>query len=214
MVGKHDKDNGRLKGLCLSLLRAESEDDVVRLLTEAGYWEDPKAWRLYGDNPNNRGTAGAQQAHSDAAIVEKLVNSIDATLMNEALVRGIDPMGTEAPRTIQEGVIRFFDEGFRENSKIGGRFSAWPTKKITEISRRITICATGATATKGDPCFTIADAGEGQTPEMFPHTLLTLSESNKKQIGFVQGAFSMGGTGVLRFCGRRKPAPEAAYIQG
>ena len=204
MVDRSHKDNERVKELCLALLRADSEDEVVRLLTEAGFWEAPTGWRLYGDNPNNRGTAGAQQAHSDAAIVEKLVNSIDATLMSEAFVRGIDPMGPEAPTTIQEGVIRFFDEGFRENSKIGGRFSTWPTLKITEIARRITICATGAAATKGDPCFTIADAGEGQTPEMFPHTLLTLSESNKKQIGFVQGAFSMGGTGVLRFCGRRK----------
>ncbi|MHC4539116.1 MAG: hypothetical protein ACYS74_04960 [Planctomycetota bacterium] len=197
-------DNEETKELCMNLLKADSEDEVVSLLKEKGYWDNPDLWRFYGDNPNNRGTAGAQQAHSDAALVEKLVNSIDARLMNEALVRGIDPTGPDAPSTIREAVIRFYDEGADVESSVAGRLSSWSEPKIRETSKGIAICATGSKAKEGEPCFTISDSGEGQTPEMFPDTLLTLSKSNKKDIPFVQGTFSMGGTGVLRFCGDRK----------
>jgi len=35
-----------------------------------------------------------------------------------------------------------------------------------------------------------------------PETLLSLNKSNKLRIPFVQGKFNMGGTGVLKFCGR------------
>jgi hypothetical protein len=35
-----------------------------------------------------------------------------------------------------------------------------------------------------------------------PETLLSLNRSNKLRIPFVQGKFNMGGTGVLKFCGR------------
>ena len=42
--------------------------------------------------------------------MEKLVNSVDARLMNECLVLGIDPEGPSAPRTIREAVARFFEE--------------------------------------------------------------------------------------------------------
>ena len=196
--------NDDIKTLCMKLLRADSEEEVISRLKTAGYWDDRKCWRLYGDNPNNRGTAGAQQAHSDAALVEKLVNSIDATLMNQCLIRGIDPTSKYAPSSMREAVIKFYDEDAEPESIYAGRFSFWADNKITQIARDLTISATGLPAKKGDPCFTIVDKGEGQTPEMFPYTLLTLSESNKKQISFVQGAFSMGGTGVLRFCGEKK----------
>ncbi len=197
-------ENESVRALCLSLLKADSESDVVSLLSAKGYWDNRDVWRFYGDNPNNRGTAGAQQAHPDAALVEKLVNSIDAQLMNEALVRNIDPAGPDAPSTIHDAVIRFYDETANPKSTVAGRLSSWSESKIREMSKSITICATGAKAQDGDPCFTISDSGEGQTPEMFPDTLLTLSKSNKKDIPFVQGTFSMGGTGVLRFCGERK----------
>ena len=36
-----------------------------------------------------------------------------------------------------------------------------------------------------------------------PSTLLSLGESNKLKIPFVQGKFNMGGTGVFRFCGKQ-----------
>src|SRR5581483_1684228 len=66
----------------------------------------------------------------------------------------------------------------------------------------ITLAATGATARAGNPCFSIADAGDGQVPRRWPDTLLSLNRSNKLRTLFVQGAHNQGGTGALRFCGR------------
>ena len=47
------------------------------------------------------------------------------------------------------------------------------------------------------------DKGEGQTPNQFPDTFLSLKRTNKAKIGFVQGKYNCGGTGVLPFCGER-----------
>ena len=47
---------------------------------------------------------------------------------------------------------------------------------------------------------------EGQKPEDFPKTFLSLSEKNKEGIPFVQGKFNMGSTGSLRFCTRSNRA--------
>ena len=50
-----------------------------------------------------------------------------------------------------------------------------------------------------NPCYSIIDSGEGQTPELFQDTFLSLSKGNKSEVQFVQGKFGMGGTGVFRF---------------
>ena len=74
----------------------------------------------------------------------------------------------------------------------------WGEEKVREIARGITLCATGVRPTL---CITIADCGEGQTPDRLPDTILSLNKSNKTYIPFVQGQFNQGGTGALRFCG-------------
>jgi len=55
------------KELCLALVKAEEETEVLNLLKEEGYWDDPTAWRKYGDKENNFATIGAQQTRPDAA---------------------------------------------------------------------------------------------------------------------------------------------------
>ena len=190
------------KKLCLALMEADSENTVITLLKNAGYWEKQDAWRFYGDYENNFNTIGNQKSRSDDALVEKLVNSVDARLMNECLVRGIDPEGKDAPKSIQEAVARFFDNAPAGKYSLAGRIRDWTDSKRTEVARGITLTATGAQPGSGNPCFTISDIGEGQTPEMIPHTLLSLKESNKLRIPFVQGMFNMGGSGVLKFCGK------------
>src|SRR5215469_9099088 len=96
-------NNGQTRDLCACLLYAESEDEVIGLLTKAGYWEDPTVWRHYGDVENNWGQGGNQQSLAEAALVEKIVNSVDARLLNECLERRIDPQRTrraqEYPRS-------------------------------------------------------------------------------------------------------------------
>jgi len=69
----------------------------------------------------------------------------------------------------------------------------------TRLAENIMLVSTGQ---KSNPCYTIIDKGEGQTPQKMPNTLLSLAKSNKLRIPFVQGKFNMGGTGSLRFCGK------------
>lgn len=185
------------KNLCLALMRADTEVDVINILEGNGYWSDPNLWRYYGDYENNFNTIGNQQARPDSALIEKLINSVDARLMGESLVRQIDPEGNEAPKNIREAVAWFFGGS---HSKSAGRLKEWTDSQRTEVARGITLSATGGKP-PNYPCFSIADNGEGQSPKTMPETLLSLTRSNKLRIPFVQGKFNMGGTGVLKFCG-------------
>jgi len=192
--------NEECKDLCLRLMQADTEDEVIAALSAVGLWDDSQAWRLYGDYENNYNTVGNQQSRPDAALVEKLVNSVDARLMNECMVREIDPTGSDAPRTIREAVARFFEERSNPRDLHAGRMSDWTDAERTAVARDITVCATGD---KRRPSFTVADRGEGQTPLDLPDTILSLHRDNKLRIPFVQGKFNMGGTGALKFAGRR-----------
>lgn len=169
------------KDLCLALMNADSEQEVITILKSAGYWDDPAAWRNYGDSENPIGVTGNQQANPEAALAEKLTNSGDAVLLLACREAGIEPKSDDAPGTISDAVKQFF----------GGTSS-------TKLSERITIAATGLMAHEGYPCISIADTGEGQTPDMVPYTFLSLNKDNKVGIPFVQGRFNQGGAGVLR----------------
>jgi len=48
------------------------------------------------------------------------------------------------------------------------------------------------------------DNGEGQHPEKFEDTFLSLLVGNKNEIHFVQGKYNMGGSGGIVFCGKRR----------
>jgi hypothetical protein len=193
--------NDETKALFLSLLNVDSEEDVIEALKSTGYWTDRSAWRLFGDNENNYSTIGNQQAKPEAALVEKIINSVDATLMLKCLLRGINPEGPRAPKSVREAVAMFFEDSPNPQDPLVGRISEWTTARRREVAQGITFAATGARAREGNPTFTICDNGEGQTPERMPDTLLSLNKSNKLRIPFVQGKFNMGGTGVLKFCG-------------
>ena len=184
--------------LCMALLRADTEEEVIALLGEQGYWDNPGLWRAFGDREDNFSTIGNQSGSPDGALVEKLVNSVDAVLMGECLIRGTKPNSPQAPKSISQAVAEFF---FDDRSKADtlGSISYWDTEKRREFSDLITLAATGA---RQKPSFTVVDAGEGQTPNSMPNTLLSIDKQNKVDVHFVQGKFNMGGTGSLRFCGR------------
>jgi hypothetical protein len=177
--------------LCLSLLKSETEDEVVQVLQRAGYWTDRSVWRAYGDITNNRGVVGNQQSSPVAALVEKLVNSIDALLLGECLAEGVDPTGPEAPRTMHLATEELFDVP-------GGQIERLTATERTKLAERIQLVACG---TKDQPAYMVIDDGEGQTPESLPTTFLSLLRENKTRIPFVQGKYNMGGTGVLQFAG-------------
>lgn len=205
--------------LCLALMQADTEDEVVSILTSAGYWHGTTAWRWLGDAENNFSSIGNQQSEAVAALIEKLINSVDARLMDAAAVAGIDPASSSAPKSIREAVARFY-EGKLSPKPNEGRIATWNNDKATAEGRLLTLAATGNMPSDGQPSLTIADQGEGQEPDRWPDTFLSLQRSNKLRIQFVQGKFNMGGTGALQFCGgryklqlivsRRNPALVAA----
>ena len=180
------------KVLFEQLLKAESENDAAEILDRAGYGLDNEsAWQALGDMENNFSTVGNQQTEATAALVEKIINGLDANLMAECFRAGVDPEGPEAPRTMADAVQQFF--GVRD-----GQLSNVDTKRLTELASNLHVVAVGE---KSSPCYLIVDGGEGQTPNAFPDTFMSLNRSNKLRIPFVQGKFNSGGTGVLQFCG-------------
>ncbi|MGA2806128.1 MAG: hypothetical protein ABSF89_17370 [Acidimicrobiales bacterium] len=181
-------------------MRADTEAEVVALLHEAGYWDDPGAWRLFGDNDNNYAPIGNQQSEAIAALIEKVINGIDARLMNACREHGIDPESPDAPRSMREAVARFFEGKAALSSEVGGRISSWPDEKSTAEGRLLTVAATGNMPKDGQFSISIADQGEGQEPDSFPTTFMSLQRNNKLHVFFVQGKFNMGGTGALQFC--------------
>jgi hypothetical protein len=188
------------RALCLELMRADSQEKVVALLQNVGYWDNDDAWRFLGDQEGNWSSIGNQQSEAVAALIEKVVNSIDSRLVNACLEVGVDPESNKAPKSIRDAVALFFDGDRDPDSEIAGRIVHWDGARLTAEGRLITVAATGFMPGDGLPSITIADRGEGQTPDAFPETFLSLSRTNKFRIHFVQGKFNMGGTGALQYC--------------
>ena len=188
--------------LCLNLMRADTEAEVVSLLQEAGFWDDEAAWRYLGETENNYSSIGNQQSKPVPALIEKLINGIDARLLNACRERGINPESSNAPRSMREAVGRFFEDHNSQLPSDAGLISLWTNNQATSEGEQLTLSATGYSPSSGSglPCLTIADAGEGQTPDEFPATFLSLHRSNKLRVLFVQGKFNMGATGALQFC--------------
>jgi hypothetical protein len=147
------------------------------------------SWHPMGGTENNYGVIENQQASPVAALIEKLTNSIDARLMRLCQESGCDPKGASAPPNMSAAIELFFN----------GAHKTWylppPRRKEAEA---IQMVASGNTK---QPCLLIYDDGEGQHPDDFEATFLSLLRGNKNEIPFVQGKYNMGGTGALVFCG-------------
>ncbi len=180
------------KKLCFELLSSETEDEVTVVLKKWGFWENANSWKPYGNVQNNRGIVSNQQSSPVAALVEKIVNSIDAVLTGECFRAGIEPTSVNAPKTMQDATEQFFQvkDGRIENQSASQR---------TKLAEMIVLVATG---TKENPNYVLIDQGEGQSPDKFESTFLSLLRDNKTRIAFVQGKYNMGGTGVLQFSGK------------
>ena len=73
------------KDLCLKIAKSDNEASIISILKQAGYWDRNDCWRYLGDQENNFSTIGNQQSKPETALVEKLINSVDAVLMSECL---------------------------------------------------------------------------------------------------------------------------------
>ncbi len=181
--------------LFYKLLHAETEDAVERILDDAGYGiGDLSHWRPLGGFGNNFGAVGNQQSDPSNALLEKIINAIDASFMALCYEQNIDPKGPHAPQTMAAASELFLGIP-------GGRLNdVEDQRRLREMAENIQLVAVGG---KANPSYLIIDRGEGQTPSQFPKTFLSLHEDNKIAIPFVQGRFNSGGTGILQFCGTK-----------
>ena len=170
------------------LLTSGEEIDVSALICKSTNF----SWKPLGGNENNFGVIENQQASPIAALIEKLTNSIDAILMKKCLEAGIDPKSSSAPQSMHQAIETFFAPDHKN----------WHLSGIRKKqAQSIQILASGSRA---HPCITIYDDGEGQHPENFERTFLSLLQGNKNEIPFVQGKYNMGGTGAIVFCGEHR----------
>ncbi|MFC1981734.1 hypothetical protein ACFLVN_05805 [Chloroflexota bacterium] len=180
------------QNLFLCLADSETESDVIRHLQKAGLWEDPTNWQCFGGIEDNWSTIGNQQSNPQSALVEKLINSVDAMLMAKCKKSGLDPEGLNTPQDLTQALSRFFHIPY-------GKLSLLDSKARSILADNICLVATGA---KSNPCYSVIDKGEGQSQNSMPDTILGLFRSVKRKIPFVQGKFHMGGTGTFRFSGK------------
>ena len=122
--------------LAIALAKAETEEAVIQILKECHYWEDYSLWAPLGDNSNNYSIIGNQQSSPDSAFVEKMINSIDACLNGECLKRGINPMGPEAPQSMEDALEKFY------GIKRGGLMML-DSRRRSELAQNIIVAATG-----------------------------------------------------------------------
>lgn len=188
--------------IALALIEADSVDDILAVFndSEAKEWfDDSQHWSPYGNRDKNWDTVGNQQTNPIGALVELITNGIDAILLRKARESGlIDMRAPEVPQCMFDAVKRFFPH------VIEGKIGLLEPSQRTELARQCVQIGIRRPYRKNHqyPTYTILDAGEGQLPEDFPKTFLSLSEKNKEGIPFVQGKFNMGSTGSLRFCTR------------
>lgn len=174
------------------LLEAQTEQQVHLCLSNAGLLGDG-CWKPYGGRSNNSGSFLNQQASARGALVEKVINSIDAVLMAKAFERG-DIANGRAPSSMFKAAARYFDIP-------NGRLAKLDQRRRQTIARDVVQVVLSGNRTSGRPTVTTTDQGEGQSPESFPDTFLSLLASNKAPFPFVQGKFNMGSTGAVPFCG-------------
>lgn len=148
-------------------------------------------WHPLGGDENYFGIVRGQQSNPIAAIVEKVTNSIDALLMKKCYESGMDPKTPDAPHNMEEALQKFFVDHKKWDLQHARR------KQAEEIQ----IIADGPTR---NTSVIIYDNGEGQRPEDFENTFLSLVRGNKIHIHFVQGKYNMGGSGALLFCGKER----------
>ena len=185
-----------IKQLCTDIATQEDGKEVIEVLKRYNLWDNHDNWKVVGHNPNlnNHSIIGNQQSNPSNALVEKLVNSGDSALMLKCLENGIDPESDDAPKNLKEAVSNFF------NVNDGRWIDSDSSRKNQLAEKYCNLVVTGEKGTGANPTYTIIDSAEGQEPDDFHKTFLSLTQKNKSGIRFVQGKFGMGSYGAVNFC--------------
>jgi len=172
------------------LYECKTEQDVERYIKDNPQFFKNENWKPIGGTESNFSIIENQQSNPIAALVEKVTNSIDAILMKKCLELNLDPKDKDAPKSMDDAIDKFY----------GKEAKNWDLRTFRRSqSEEIQILADGPTK---ESAVIIYDNGEGQNPEKFEDTFLSLMRGNKNEIQFVQGKYNMGGSGAIVFCGK------------
>jgi hypothetical protein len=193
--------NMKSKDVCFQLLMAESEKEVQKIIEGTPELRKSSSWRPLDNRETNFNVTSNQASDGGKALTELMTNMVDAVLMKHAYLKKIDPRSPKAPRTMYEAVDKLVKP--LQGGKLVNLDPDDPWLREF-ASKNLVIGITGAKNKKeGLPCYTFVDNGEGQKPEDFEKTFLSLSAGSKRSIPFVQGKYNMGSSGVLGYCGRQ-----------
>lgn len=188
------------KELCLRILDAESERHVDDIVNDVPELMDSANWFPIDGRETNFNVVTNQASTGSKALTELCTNMVDAMLLKHAYLNGIDPWGRTAPRSVIEGVR---DLVRLPGARSGILAEVDADSYIREFGEKnLVIGVTGGRRREDPLCFTFIDDGEGQHPDKFEETFLSLSAGGKSNIPFVQGKYNMGSSGVLTYCGR------------
>ena len=183
-----------IEELFWQMYNSKNEKDIDNVIDSEPRIFHQSNWSPLGGIPNNIGVVKNQQANPVAALVEKITNSIDAILMRRCFEEGINPKAANAPRSIENAIAAFFPH--QKN---------WNSQKPRNLqAESIQVLADGYFGDTANTSIVIYDDGEGQHPEDFENTFLSLIRDNKREIRFVQGKYNMGGSGAITFCGKKR----------
>lgn len=190
-------DNHPLNRLFEVLFSARDEAELQKVIESHPTIFSDANWKPLGDNKSNYGVVKNQQSNPIAALIEKVTNAIDALLTKKCYELEIDPASDEAPKTMEEAIERFYPN------------NNWDLKQFRrKQAEEIQIIADGKgprnQRNQYPTSVVVYDNGEGQHPENFEATFLSLLRGNKNSIHFVQGKYNMGGSGAIVFCGKKR----------
>ena len=180
-----------------SIYFAKDEFELQEFIDNNSEIFENKNWKPLGGNDSNYGVVKNQQSNPIAALIEKTTNSIDALLTKKCLERGIDPKSSDSPKSMEEAIKVFYPN------------HNWDIPSFRkQQAEEIQIIADGKgprnQKNQHPTSVIIYDNGEGQHPEDFENTFLSLLRGNKNQVHFVQGKYNMGGSGAIVFCGKKR----------
>lgn len=176
------------KEILKKLYTAKTDEEVTSILNSI----DGLSWKEYGGSEYNTSIINGQMSDPLRCLVENVVNGIDAIKMLEAKKRGVDlsnPDDPKMPSSSKAAVREYFGI-----DKPLYQYSSNEKKKLCNVGLYI------ERLKPSDSSVIIYDYGEGQCPDKFEDTLLSLAKGNKAALKFVQGKYNMGSTGVIKKC--------------
>ena len=189
------------KEVCIQILHAESESAVSDIIASTPELSDDSNWHPIDERETNFNVVTNQASTGGKALTELCTNMVDAVLMKHAHAKGISLAGPDAPQSVIEGVRDLVQ---LRGARSGILAEVDSPRYLQEFAEEnLVIGVTGGTRRNDSLCFTFIDNGEGQHPNDFEDTFLSLSKGNKSGIPFVQGKYNMGSSGVLSYCGDR-----------